>query len=59
MLTWLRGGADTPQSKRLKEIFYELEIPDCVTDPQADTPRDFSNLATSWSCVRRDCFTCQ
>jgi cell wall-associated NlpC family hydrolase len=41
VLTWLRGGADTPESKRLREILVELQIPSAVTDPVADTPRDF------------------
>jgi hypothetical protein len=41
ILDWFRGKADDPQSKRLAEIFVELQIPDQVTDPQAVTPRDF------------------
>ena len=41
ILDWLRGKADDPQSKRLKEILVELEIPKAVTDPLAETPRDF------------------
>jgi cell wall-associated NlpC family hydrolase len=41
ILDWLRGKVDDPQSKRLAEILAELEIPDGVTDPRAETPRDF------------------
>jgi hypothetical protein len=41
VLDWLRGKADDPQSKRLKEILVELKIPDAAKDPVADSPRDF------------------
>jgi cell wall-associated NlpC family hydrolase len=41
VLDWLRGKVDDPQSKKLGEILLELKIPDAVTDPDADTPRDF------------------
>jgi cell wall-associated NlpC family hydrolase len=41
ILDWLRGKADDPRSKRLGQILRELAIPDGVTDPKADTPRDF------------------
>jgi cell wall-associated NlpC family hydrolase len=41
ILDWLRGKVDDPQSKRLAEILVELEIPKDVTDPDAETPRDF------------------
>jgi len=41
VLDWLRGKADDPQSKLLGQIFVELQIPDAVTDIDADTPRDF------------------
>jgi cell wall-associated NlpC family hydrolase len=41
ILDWLRGKVDDPQSKRLSELFIELEIPDAVKDPFVETPRDF------------------
>jgi hypothetical protein len=41
ILDWFRGKTDDPQSKRLAELFVELQIPDSVTDPDAVTPRDF------------------
>lgn len=41
ILDWLRGKVDDPQSKRLAELFYELEIPDAVKDMNVVTPRDF------------------
>jgi len=41
VLDWLRGKVDDPQSRKLKEILVELEIPSGVTDPHAETPRDF------------------
>jgi cell wall-associated NlpC family hydrolase len=48
VLDWLRGKGRSggspdidPQSKRLAELLVELEIPDAVTDSDADTPRDF------------------
>jgi len=41
ILDWIRGKADDPQSKRLGEIFVELEIPEQAKDPDAETPRDF------------------
>jgi cell wall-associated NlpC family hydrolase len=41
ILDWMRGRADDPQSKTLGEILLELEFPDTITDPRAETPRDF------------------
>lgn len=41
VLAYLRGHADNPQSKHLSEILQELPIPSAVTDPFAETPRDF------------------
>src|SRR5215472_1431183 len=41
ILDWLRGKIDNPQSRRLKEILVELEIPEVAKDPYAETPRDF------------------
>jgi cell wall-associated NlpC family hydrolase len=49
ILDWLRGRGDSPespgtvapQSEMLGQILIELEIPDAVTDPKADTPRNF------------------
>jgi cell wall-associated NlpC family hydrolase len=47
ILDWLRGKASSssssidPQSELLASVFTELEIPDAVKDPKADTPRDF------------------
>jgi hypothetical protein len=41
ILDWLRGKVDDPQSKRLGELFVELEIPEVVKDRHAETPRDF------------------
>ena len=41
ILDWFRGKADDPQSRKLADMFVELEIPEVVKDPDADTPRDF------------------
>jgi len=41
ILDWMRGKEDDPQSKRLGEMLVELNIPDRVKDPDAETPRDF------------------
>jgi hypothetical protein len=41
VLDWFRGKLDDPQSKRLAEIFVELDIPDIIKNPNAATPRDF------------------
>jgi cell wall-associated NlpC family hydrolase len=41
ILDWMRGKLDDPQSKRLAEILIEVKIPEAVTDPLAETPRDF------------------
>ena len=41
VLNWLRGKADDVQSKKLAEMFVELDIPEAVLDPHAETPRDF------------------
>jgi len=41
VLDWLRGKVDDPQSKLLAGILVELEIPEVVKDPDAETPRDF------------------
>jgi len=41
ILDWLRGKADNPQSKLLCALFVELEIPEAVTDPRMECPRNF------------------
>jgi hypothetical protein len=41
VLAWMRGTADDPQSALLAQLLVELVIPDAVTDPDAETPRDF------------------
>jgi cell wall-associated NlpC family hydrolase len=41
VLDWLRGRADDTQSKRLAELFVELEIPEEAILADAETPRDF------------------
>jgi cell wall-associated NlpC family hydrolase len=41
ILDWMRGKVNDRQSKRLSEILVELEIPEAVTDPLSETPRDF------------------
>ena len=41
LLDWVRGKDDDPLSKQLAEIFVELEIPEIIADPKAETPRDF------------------
>jgi cell wall-associated NlpC family hydrolase len=41
ILDWVRGNIDDPQSKRLKELFVELDIPAVFTDPDAESPMNF------------------
>jgi hypothetical protein len=41
VLNWFRGKAEDPQSKLLSQLFTELKVPDAVTDPHAECPRDF------------------